>query len=732
VSGDDQKDGNGDSPKSGGGWSLEPYRFSDPVEPPRVRPQIRPRERQPEPRESGPHAGEARIFLPPEQAATSFGQRGDSMFPPKKPTKKKLNWFQKVAAMIGVLFVLGMIGAGGLAWYLFHDMPKLPATDTMFVQTRAPAMTFQDTQGHVIASRGKKTGYRVTLKELPAYVPHAFLAAEDRRFYSHGAVDLKGTARAMVANIMNRRVVQGGSTITQQITKTLFLKPDRKLKRKAQEAVLAWQLEKRLGKDQVLELYLNRVFFGEGAYGIDAASQIYFGKGANQLTLSEASLLAALPQQPSRFALRTNMPRAMERQKLILDIMGQQGWINQAELSLATASPPTLTAAQLGEGDIGYVLDYAAAEATRIAGAGAPDLLVTLTIDTRLQGVAQDVLRRTLSTDGKAAHATQGAFVAITPDGAIRALVGGMDHNASPFNRATQAKRQPGSSFKPFVYATALENGVKPNDVFQDAPLRIGTWNPTNYGGGYRGAVTVQVALAQSINTVAVRLGMKVGPRKIGELARRFGLSDIPESPDLAISLGAKEVTLLEMVNGYQVFQNQGERHPAYLIAAITSTRGDPIFSHTAPAPVPVYDKILAGEMVQLMRGVVERGTGTRAAFGRPAAGKTGTSQDWRDAWFVGFTPDWAGGVWIGNDDYTPMEHVAGGTLPAAIWRQFMVEAHKGIPAHGFDWAPPLEAPPPPPPKDTPDPRNTYYNELANDFSTTASREPGLAKAEGE
>jgi penicillin-binding protein 1A len=638
---------------------------------------------------------------------------------PRKPIKGGL-------VALAALVVLALAGLSGLGWWVLHDLPRLPATDALFIQTRAPGMTFEDPTGAVIATRGKKAGYRLKLAELPAYVPRAFLAAEDKRFYAHGAIDLKGVSRAAITDLTHHGLVQGGSTISQQIAKTLFLKPNRKFRRKAQEAVLAYELEHRLGKDGVLELYMNRVFFGQGAYGLDAAAQTYFAKPASQLSLQEAALLAALPQAPSRLARNDDVSAALVRSRLILDTMGEQGWVTLAQLTQAKAVPPKLAPPPPGDGEFGYIIDYAAAEATRIAGTGAPDLVIHLTIDPRLQAVAQAAIRQTLASEGKQARASQASFVAMTPDGAIRAFVGGVDHTASPFNRATQAKRQPGSSFKPFVYATALEQGVKTSDIFMDAPLRIGSWAPTNYERGYRGAVTVQEALIHSINTVAVRVGMKVGPDQIAALARRFGLADIPPKPDLAISLGAKEVNLLELVSGYQVFQNQGVRNAPFMIASITSTRGDMIFKRPDPATTgsAVYDKDLAGKMVDMMMGVIERGTGTRAAFGRPAAGKTGTSQDWRDAWFVGFTPYWAAGVWVGNDDYSPMEHVAGGTLPAAIWRQFMVEAHKGLPIRPFDWLPPLDAPTPgqpgPPAKDAPDPRNTFYNDLANDFSAAA------------
>ena len=622
-----------------------------------------------------------------------------------------------LAILIAVIF---------LGTWALRGIPALPATDALYTQTRAPAMSFRDPTGAVIATRGKQTGYRVKIAELPDYVPHAFLAAEDKRFYAHGAIDLKGTLRAAATDLARGSAVQGGSTISQQIAKTLFLKPEKTLKRKAQEAVLAWELENRLGKTGVLELYMNRVFYGQGAYGVDAAAQTYFGHPASQLTLQEAAALAALPQAPSRLGHKDDLGAAIVRSDAVLDTMGEEGWITLGQLSQARAHRPSLAPPPPGDGEFGYVLDYAAAEATRIAGTGAPDLIVTLTLDPRLQAVAQDAVRQTIATEGKSAKASQAAFVAMTPDGAIRAMVGGQDHTVSPFNRATQAHRQPGSSFKPFVYATALEQGVKTSDVFLDAPLHLGGWSPTNYERSYRGPVTVQEALIHSINTVAVRVGMKIGPEKIAALAHRFGLADIPDRPDLTISLGSKEVTLLQLVSGYQVFQNQGQRRTPYLIASITSTRGDPIFVHPPEAASPpsrVYDPDLAGKMVQMMMGVVERGTGTRAAFGRPAAGKTGTSQDWRDAWFIGFTPDWAAGVWVGNDDYTPMEHVAGGTLPAAIWHRFMIEAHQNLPPRSFDWLPQPDTPVGPADSDTvvgTDPRNSFFNDLANDFSNAA------------
>jgi penicillin-binding protein 1A len=692
-------------------WSLKPYRFSDtPPSPPEA-----------------------------PRPATGGGDGGKPPPPPPPRRKKKRKGGGRAAKVIRAILagllavvVVSVLGLGVGAWYVFHDVPKIPDDQALWATQRAPGMTFEDGKGEIIATRGPKTGYRIKLENLPPYVPKAFLAAEDRRFYLHGALDLKGTARAFVANLRSKRVVQGGSTITQQIAKTLFLKPDRTLKRKLQEAVLAYRLERQLTKDEVLELYLSRVFFGSNAYGLDAAAQTYFGRGAQTLSLSEAALLAGLPQAPSRLALDKNMPAAIERSRLILAAMREEGWITESQETLALANRPALAPPPPGEGDIGYVLDYAAAEASRIVGPNAPDLVIRLTIDTTLQAEAQDIVRRVMAGDGKKAGASQAALVALSPDGAVRALIGGTDHRVTPFNRAVQAKRQPGSSFKPFVYAAALEAGIKPEDVRQDAPVRYGTWRPTNYSGGYRGAVTVETALIQSINTVAVKLASEAGRTKVAELARRFGVESIPPNPNLSVALGAYEVNLLELTGGFGVFQNAGQKRPPYLIATITSTRGDVLYTHPAPPERAVYSRENAGQMVRMMKGVIERGTAQRAAFGRPAAGKTGTSQNWRDAWFVGFTPDWNVGVWVGNDDDTPMtSHSTGGAVPAAIWRAFMIVAHGKTPAKDFDFLPP---PPPPPPEPEPVPapvldpvteeRNAFYGDLASDFSHASQPVP--------
>lgn len=640
-------------------------------------------------------------------------------------------------AAIGLMLVL-LAGLLATAWVwktYISTTPPIPSREALWSVGRTPGMTFLDRNGKIIATRGAHHGERVTLKALPPYVPQAFLAAEDRRFYKHGPVDIVGIARAARANLSAGSIIQGGSTLTQQIAKTLFLSPDQTFKRKVQEMLLAWRLEKMLSKDEILELYLNRVFFGANAYGVDAAAQTYFGRPASRLSLSEAALLAALPKAPSRLSPSRDLPGAIARSHLVLTRMRQEGWISASDEAAALASPPTLTTEAPEEGDFAYVLDLAAAQAQPLAGASATDLIVHLSVDPMLQTTAAQIVRRVMESEGKRAGAEQAAVVLLAPDGGIRALVGGVEHRYSPFDRASQARRQPGSSFKPFIYAAALEIGLKPTDTRVDAPIQLGPWSPQNYGGGYVGPVTLAEALARSINTVAVRVAQEVGTHRIGELAARFGLTDIPSDPDLSVALGAYEVNLLELTSGFQVFQQGGVRVHAYLIDEIDGAGGQLLYRRAPSAPIRVYDEGLDGIMIKMMKGVIEHGTGVHAAFGRPAAGKTGTSQNWRDAWFVGFTPDWTCGVWVGNDDDRPMDKVTGGDLPAQIWRRLMVVAHQGLPARDFAFAPgdieasdspeaSDEGPPPVAAQAVANPRAGFYRGLAQDFRAAAAAPP--------
>jgi penicillin-binding protein 1A len=617
---------------------------------------------------------------------------------------------------------LSLGALGGALWFekaYLSELPPIPDQAALYAVNRAPAIKFYDRTGQLIAARGPRYGDHVTVAALPPYVPRAMLAAEDRRFYSHGAVDLRAIARAAVANHKAGRVVEGGSTLTQQLAKTLFLTPDQTFRRKVQEAFLAERIERVMSKDQVLELYLNRIYFGANTFGLDGAARTYFGKPASRLTLSEAALLAALPKAPTRLALHHGMDAALVRSHLVLTRMEAEGWITPQEKAKALAERPALApTAEPKDGDFGWALDYATAEALRMAGPGSPDLMVRLTIDPRLQRRGAAIVRGAVAANRKAG-ASEAALVSLAPDGAIRAMVGGVDYRRSVFNRAVNARRQPGSSFKPFVYAAALENGVRPTDIRVDSPLRIGGWAPDNYGGGHAGAVPVQTALARSINTVAVRLAQEAGAPAVAGVAHRFGLSTIPDHPGLSVALGAYEVTVLEMTSAYQVFQQGGRRVKPYIVEEVRTVGGERVLLPLRSAAVPAYDEARAGMMVRMMQGVVLHGTGKRAAFGWPAAGKTGTSQNWRDAWFVGFTPEFVTAVWMGQDGNRPMRHVTGGDAPAAAWRDFMTEAHRGLPVRDFDWLGPVPEGAPIP-DFAPDPRNGFYEDLSAEFSRTA------------
>jgi penicillin-binding protein 1A len=608
---------------------------------------------------------------------------------PEAPEPRGLERFW----LLGVVVMSLTLLAGAAGWMAFQavflsDIPEIPSAEALWTVRRSPGIEFLDANGGLIAARGAKYGERVSLSGLPPFVPQAFLAAEDRRYYSHGPIDPYAIMRALGRDFIAGRPAEGASTLSQQLARTLFLSQAHSFKRKVQEAVLAGRLESLLGKNALLELYLNRVFLGSGAYGLDAAAQTYFAKPAGRLTLGEAALLAAMPNAPTRLSPVTNMAGAWARARRILEIMRGEGWVSLDDERAALAAPPDLAPPHGGEGNWSYILDQASVEAGGLSG-DSHDLVVRLTIDPRLQALGLAAVRDVVSRAGKSLDVSQGALVALAPDGAIRAMVGGLDHKASAFNRVTQAKRQPGSSFKAFVFGAAVEAGLKPTDTRKDAPVALGAWAPHNYGGHYAGEVSVQQALARSLNTVAVRLALEVGPGQVAAFARRCGLMDIPANPGPSIALGAYEVTLLELASGYQVFQNGGARSTPYLIDSVATTNGEVLFSHAATSPGRVTDPLFATRMLTMLKTVITAGTGTGANIGRPAAGKTGTSQNWRDAWFIGFTPDLLAGVWVGNDDNRPMNKVTGGSLPAAIWRQFMTGAEAKVAPADFPWVVP-------------------------------------------
>jgi len=584
---------------------------------------------------------------------------------------------------LGVLLGLWCVIIGGLV--LGYFALTLPDTSQLTTAERRPSITILADDGSLIGNFGDLFGQPVTLKQMSPNLPKAVIATEDRRFYSHFGVDPVGLVRALVSDVRAGHVVQGGSTITQQLAKNLFLTPDRSLGRKVREALLALWLEHRFTKDQILEIYLNRVYLGGGAFGVDAAAHRYFGKSAGKLNLFECAVIAGLLKAPSRFSPANDRERAIGRADQVLANMVEAGYISDADQAVAKREGATLAVA--GHPGERYFADWIADQIHDYAGANDRDLTVRTTLDPRMQAAAESAIGSILARYGARDDVSQGALVALGTDGAVRAMVGGRDYAQSQFNRATQAQRQPGSSFKPFVYLAALEAGLRPSDRFVDGPIRIGNWQPHNYGNKYLGEMSVADAFAQSINTIAVQVAQRAGIPRVVAVASRLGIaSDLAN--DASIALGTNEVNLLELVSAYAPFANGGNGVLAYGISDIRDSDGHVVYRRAGSGPGPVVPSEVLGMMDDMMSGVITRGTGKSAAFGRPAAGKTGTTQDYRDAWFIGFTPDLIAGVWFGNDDNSPMNKVTGGSLPATAWRNFMIAATHGTPARALPTAP--------------------------------------------
>jgi len=582
-----------------------------------------------------------------------------------------------------VLLWAVILGSGALGYFAL----TLPDTSQLGIAQRRPAITILAEDGSTLANLGDLFGEPLTLKQMSPYLPQAVIATEDRRFYSHFGIDPVGLLRAAVADFRARHVVQGGSTITQQLAKVLFLSPERSLARKARETLLAVWLERRFTKDQLLEIYLNRVYLGAGTYGVDAAAHRYFGKSAAQLSLFESAVVAGLLKAPSRFSPANDRERAMGRAAQVLDNMVDAGFINVADAVAAAKQGSTL--AVLGRPGSRYFADWVADQVREFAGAGERDLTIRTTLDPRLQAAAEAAVADVLAQHGPKYAVTQGALVALSPDGALRAMVGGRDYGQSQFNRATQAQRQPGSAFKPFVYLAGLEAGLRPGDHFIDAPIRIGDWQPHNYTNRYLGDMTLAEALAQSINTIAVQVAERAGIGRVITAANRLGItSDLAK--DASIALGTNEVNLLELVSAYAPFANGGIGVLPYGIAEIRDTEGRSIYRRAGSGPGQVIAPATAAMMSDMLAGVIGHGTGKSAALPRPAAGKTGTTQEYRDAWFIGYTADLIAGVWLGNDDNSPMNRVTGGSLPALAWRNFMLAATNGTLAKPLQSAPPV------------------------------------------
>lgn len=595
------------------------------------------------------------------------------------PSSFLMRWGPPTLKVVGTAAATGLVTFGLLWNTLFAQMPALPDKQALWTFNREPAVEFIDAKGDTIAVRGPRYGRAVKASDLPKHVTDAFIAAEDRHFREHTGVDFWAIVRATLENARAGRTVQGASTITQQLVKNLFLTPDQTLKRKAQEAKLAGDLERLLDKDEILDLYLNRIYLGAGAYGLDAASRTYFGKAPADLTLAESAMLASFPKAPTRFANQVQTTKAKDRQHYVLGQMVEAGFISKPQADEAYAQA-LVFAKDTPDTFSGHALDYAVDRVHDLLPNPPPDLVIKLSLDLKLQAAAQKAVDNGIATMGKDRRASQGAALLIENDtGAIRAMVGGRDYQKSQFNRATQARRQPGSSFKMFVYAAALEDGMTPGTVRFDMPITIGNWRPRNYGGEYRGPVTLSEALAESLNTIAAQIGTEIGVEKVTALAHEFGVkSPLHNYP--SITLGSDEVTLLDMTTGYGVLAKGGLQMNPYMIEEIRNSKGDLLYSNPIVQSPRVYPENLAADMNSMLTRVVVGGTGRAAQIpGWDVAGKTGTSQDWRDAWFLGYTAKYVGGVWVGNDDDKPMAKVTGGEMSARIWADMMKPAHEGL-----------------------------------------------------
>ena len=601
----------------------------------------------------------------------------------------------------------------------------LPDTSTLYDVDRQPSITYLDRSGALIAVRGTQMAPPVDLDALPDYVPAAFIAIEDRRFYHHPGFDPIGMSRAMALNLKAGRVVQGGSTITQQLAKNLFLTPDQNLKRKVQELMLAVWLEMKFTKKEILALYLNRVYFGAGAYGIEAASQRYFDKSADKLTVGESALLAGLLKAPSRYSPVSESDRAATRANVVLNEMVDTGAITPAQRDAAVAEPVRVSRT-LASQHAQYFIDWLDKQIRGLVGEPTEDMVVETTLDLTLQTDAERAVRRILDRD-KGRGVEQAALVALDGEGRVRAMIGGGSYADSQFNRAVDARRQAGSAWKPFVYLAAVEAGYTPSTPVVDQPVTIGGWSPRNYSGNFSGQMTLAQAVAQSTNTVAAYVADQVGRDAVARAARRLGItSEVGLQPSMA--LGAVEVSPLEMAQAFDAFANGGKRVRAHGISRIRTPSGRVIYQHGTGENGQAINNPSLYYMNQMLRGVITSGSGRSAAIsGRDIAGKTGTTSDYKDAWFVGYTGGFVAAVWVGKDDNKPMRGVTGGAAPAAIWRGFMEAALPKLAVQPIPNGPPL-----PEGWVAPDPVGDMMGQVQDPYAQPLDGEPGPPIVDGQ
>jgi penicillin-binding protein 1A len=584
----------------------------------------------------------------------------------KRPPLKAFIYWATVLGVWAIIFVTAFIAVFSFG---------LPSIDDIDKVEKQPAITYLDRSGALIAVQGSQSAPPVNLDELPPYVPAAFLAVEDRRFYHHPGFDPVGILRAAMRNATKKGGnLAGGSTITQQLARNLFLSSDQNMKRKIQELIMAVKLELKFTKKEILALYLNRVYFGAGAYGIEAASQRYFNKPAKELTIAESALLAGMMKGPSRYSPLSDSERAQNRANIVLNEMVEARVITPEQRAEAVSKPLKVTKT-LATAHALYFIDWLSSEVQPIAASAKEDLIVETTLDLAIQTDAERAVQRIMERDAKK-KVEQTALVAIDGEGRVRALIGGVSYADSQFNRAIEAHRQAGSSFKPFVYLTAMEAGYNPLTPVVDEPFEIGGWSPENYTKKFLGPMDLQTALAQSINTVAARVANDVGRENVARTARRLGI-DSKINTDPAMALGTASLTPLEMARAYVPFSNGGYKVAPHGIIRIRTTSGKILYQYREDVRTQVIANPPLAYMNQMMRQVVISGTGNgiKIPGNYDLAGKTGTTSDYRDAWFVGYTGGFTTAVWVGRDNNTPMARVTGGGTPAAIWRDFMASA---------------------------------------------------------
>jgi penicillin-binding protein 1A len=558
--------------------------------------------------------------------------------------------------------------------YVAYCMATLPDNGGLVIEPTPSALIVEAGDGQVFASRGVFKGDKLSAQDIPVNLSRAIIAIEDRHFYEHRGFYLPSILRAMVRNIRSGSAREGGSTITQQLARMTYLSPERTIRRKVQEAILALWMERKLGKEEILSRYLNTAYFGAGVYGVDAAAKRYFGKTAKELSLSEAAMLAGLVRAPSALAPTRHLEEARQRAALVLKAMVETGAVSREQAEAARQQPVSLRVPPDNPPGTNYFVDVLGGDVKRLVdSAASTDLTVRSTLDLDLQGIAEGVIARRLKAEGRAKKVSQAALVALAPDGAILAMVGGRDYNESQFNRAVQAKRQPGSLFKVFVYLAAFQKGVDPQMTAVDRPVQIGDWAPENYGGRFRGQMTLRSAFAHSINSVAVQVADAIGIQAVIDTAHKLGVqSELPAVPSLA--LGAGEVTLLEMTRAFAAIAADAESVEPYAIRAVRNG-GRVLFTRQKSQLQPAGNPAARAAIHDLLASVVREGTGRAARINGPVEGKTGTSQNHKDAWFIGFTNDIVVGVWVGNDDNTPTRGVTGGDLPARIWNEFVTQS---------------------------------------------------------